>query len=73
MQTLVRDRAVDIAFTYQPIQQPGIAYADLLDDPYVAARAGFVACGAARPVDAIGGDRAERTDRTRPVAHAHRE
>jgi DNA-binding transcriptional LysR family regulator len=36
MQALVRDRAVDIAFTYQPIQLPGVAYADLLDDPYVA-------------------------------------
>jgi len=36
MQALVRDRAVDIAFTYQPIQQPGLAYADLLDDHYVA-------------------------------------
>lgn len=36
MQALVRDRAVDIAFTYQPIQQPGLAYADLLDDRYVA-------------------------------------
>jgi DNA-binding transcriptional LysR family regulator len=36
MQALVRDRVVDVAFTYQPIQQPGVAYADLLDDPYVA-------------------------------------
>jgi DNA-binding transcriptional LysR family regulator len=36
MQALVRDRAVDVAFTYQPIQQPGVAFADLLDDPYVA-------------------------------------
>jgi DNA-binding transcriptional LysR family regulator len=36
MQLLVRDRAVDIAFTYQPIQVPGIAFAELLDDEYVA-------------------------------------
>ena len=36
MQMLVRDRAVDVAFTYQPIQQAGVAFADLLDDPYVA-------------------------------------
>jgi DNA-binding transcriptional LysR family regulator len=36
MQELVRDRSVDVAFTYQPVQQPGVAVADLLDDPYVA-------------------------------------
>jgi DNA-binding transcriptional LysR family regulator len=35
MQALVRDRAVDVAFTCQPIQQPGVAHADLLADPYV--------------------------------------
>jgi DNA-binding transcriptional LysR family regulator len=36
MQSLVRDRVVDVAFTYHPIQQAGVAHADLLDDPYVA-------------------------------------
>lgn len=36
MQTLVRDHAVDVAFTRHPIQHPGIAHANLLEDPYVA-------------------------------------
>jgi molybdate transport repressor ModE-like protein len=36
MQTLVRDRVVDVALTQHPIDEPALAYVDLLDDPYVA-------------------------------------
>ncbi len=36
MQALVRDRDVDVALTQHPIEEPALAYADLLDDPYVA-------------------------------------
>jgi DNA-binding transcriptional LysR family regulator len=36
MQALVREGRADVAFTDLPINQPGLAYADLLDDAYVA-------------------------------------
>lgn len=36
MQTLVRDRVVDVALTQHPIDEPALAHVDLLDDPYVA-------------------------------------
>jgi molybdate transport repressor ModE-like protein len=36
MQALVRDREVDVALTQHPIKEPGLAHADLLEDPYVA-------------------------------------
>jgi molybdate transport repressor ModE-like protein len=36
MQALVRDRDVDVALTRHPIEEPALAHADLLDDPYVA-------------------------------------
>lgn len=36
MQALVRDREVDVALTQHPIDEPGLAHADLLEDPYVA-------------------------------------
>jgi DNA-binding transcriptional LysR family regulator len=35
MQALVRDRDVDVALTQHPIDEPALAHADLLDDPYV--------------------------------------
>jgi molybdate transport repressor ModE-like protein len=36
MQALVRDRDVDVALTQHPVEEPALAHADLLDDPYVA-------------------------------------
>jgi molybdate transport repressor ModE-like protein len=36
MQALVRDRDVDVALTQHPVDEPALAYAELLDDPYVA-------------------------------------
>ncbi len=51
MQALVRDRAVDVAFTQHPIQQPGVAHADLLEDPYVAlVPSGSLAARRGRPM-----------------------
>jgi molybdate transport repressor ModE-like protein len=51
MQALVRDHEVDVAFTRHPIHQPGLAYADLLDDPYVAlVPAGALAARRGRPL-----------------------
>jgi DNA-binding transcriptional LysR family regulator len=35
MQALLRDRAVDVAVTQHPIEEPALLHADLLDDPYV--------------------------------------
>jgi molybdate transport repressor ModE-like protein len=51
MQALVRDQEVDVAFTHHPIHQPGLAHAELLDDPYVAlVPAGCLAARRGRPM-----------------------
>ena len=51
MQALVRDHVVDVAFTHRPIEQPGVAFADLLDDPDVAlVPAGSLAARRGRPL-----------------------